>query len=171
MTIHETMLSTLAEICAELAARGGYTGAAVASLTEQVCWENLFHEIRDRAEPVYAFDANGLLSAALKYRGRKLFDSNATLLWRELTHAEEDDGLDTTRYLEMWLLEDMSFALVHNVSMVIKSGDFYYATEYRSIVKLLKERDDLFFTPESLTEELEEMCIPQWENEATIYEL
>lgn len=46
-----------------------------------------------------------------------------------------------------------------------------YATEYRSIVKLLKERDDLFFTPESLTEELEEMCIPQWENEATIYEL
>ncbi len=54
---------------------------------------------------------------------------------------------------------------------VIKSGDFYYATEYRSIVKLLKERDDLFFTPESLTEELEEMCIPQWENEATIYEL
>lgn len=51
MTIHETMLSTFAEICAELAVRGSYTGAAVASLTEQVCWENLFHEIRDRAEP------------------------------------------------------------------------------------------------------------------------
>ena len=78
MTIHETMLSTFAEICAELAVRGGYTGAAVVSLTEQVCWENLFHEIRDRAEPVYAFDANGLLSAALKYRGQKLFDRNAT---------------------------------------------------------------------------------------------
>ena len=68
MTIHETMLSTFAEICAELAVRGSYTGAAVMSLTEQVCWENLFHEIRDRAEPVYAFDANGLLSAALKDR-------------------------------------------------------------------------------------------------------
>ena len=64
------------------------------SLTEQVCWENLFHEIRDRAEPVYAFDANGLLSAALKYRGRKLFDRNATLLWREPTYAEEDDELE-----------------------------------------------------------------------------
>ena len=81
------------------------------SLTEQVCWENLFHEIRDRAEPVYAFDANGLLSAALKYRGRKLFDRNATLLWREPTHSEEDDELDTTRYLEMWLLEDMTLAV------------------------------------------------------------
>lgn len=80
------------------------------------------------------------------------------------------DMTDTSYNRELWLLEDMSFALVHNVSMVIKSGDFYYATEYRSIVKLLKERDDLFFTPESLTEELEEMCIPQWENEATIYD-
>lgn len=75
------------------------------------------------------------------------------------------DMTDTSYNRELWLLEDMSFALVHNVSMVIKSGDFYYATEYRSIVKLLKERDDLFFTPESLTEELEEMCIPQWENQ------
>ena len=111
MTIHETMLSTFTEICAELAIRGGYTGAAVVSLTEQVCWENLFHEIRDRAEPVYAFDANGLLSAALKYCGRKLFDCNATLLWREPTHSEEDDGLDTTRYLEIWLLEDMTLAV------------------------------------------------------------
>ena len=35
MTIHETMLSTFAEICAELAVRGSYTGAAVMSLTEQ----------------------------------------------------------------------------------------------------------------------------------------
>ena len=113
MTIHETMLSTFAEICAELAVRGSYTGAAVASLTEQVCWENLFHEIRDRAEPVYAFDTNGLLSDALKYRGQKLFDCNATLLWREPTHAEEDDELDTTRYLEMWLLEDMTLSLIH----------------------------------------------------------
>ena len=111
MTIHETMLSTFAEICAELAVRDNYTGAAVMSLTEQVCWENLFHEICDRAEPVYAFDANGLLSAALKYRGRKLFDSNATLLWREPTHSEEDDELDTTRYLEMWMLEDMTLAV------------------------------------------------------------
>ena len=115
MTIHETMLSTFAEICAELAVRGSYTGAAVMSLTEQVCWENLFHEIRDRAEPVYAFDANGLLSAALKYRGRKLFDSNATLLWREPTHSEEDDELDTTRYLEMWLFRKITSAHIERV--------------------------------------------------------
>lgn len=65
MTIHETMLSTFAEICAELAVRGSYTGAAVASLTEQVCWENLFHEIRDRAEPVYRENAKHLAVQAI----------------------------------------------------------------------------------------------------------
>ena len=131
MTIHETMLSTFAEICAELAVRGNYTGAAVMSLTEQVCWENLFHEICDRAEPVYAFDANGLLSAALKYRGRKLFDSNATLLWREPTHSEEDDELDTTRYLEMWMLEDMTLAITSCFQVDYEGSDGDYTTEYR----------------------------------------
>ena len=131
MTIHETMLSTFADICAELAVRGGYTGAAVASLTEQVCLENLFHEIRDRAEPVYAFDANGLLPDALKYRGHKLFDCNATLLWREPIHSEEDDELDTTRYLEMWLLEDMTLAVTSCFQVDYDGGDGDYTTEYR----------------------------------------
>ena len=131
MTIHETMLSTFAEICAELAARGSYTGAAVASLTEQVCWENLFHKIRDRAEPVYVFDANGLLPDALKYRGRKLFDSNATLLWREPTHSEEDEELNTTRSLEMWLLEDMTMAVTSCFQVDYDGGDGDYTTEYR----------------------------------------
>ena len=171
MTIHETMLSTLAEICAELAARGGYTGAAVASLTEQVCWENLFHEIRDRAEPVYAFDANGLLSAALKYRGRKLFDSNATLLWRELTHAEEDDGLDTTRYLEMWLLEDMTLAVTSCFQVDYDGGDGDYTTEYREY-----KGDEIPFSepvPDLLdfVDRLESLCPDEYHpDEVVIYE-
>ena len=170
MTIHETMLSTFAEICAELAVRGSYTGAAVASLTEQVCWENLFHEIRDRAEPVYAFDTNGLLSDALKYRGQKLFDCNATLLWREPTHAEEDDELDTTRYLEMWLLEDMSVAVVSCVQIVFGDGNDYI-TEYREY-----KGDEIPFSepvPDLLDflDRLESLCPDEYHpDEVVIYE-
>ena len=170
MTIHETMLSTFAEICAELAVRGSYTGAAVASLTEQVCWENLFHEIRDRAEPVYAFDTNGLLSDALKYRGQKLFDCNATLLWREPTHAEEDDELDTTRYLEMWLLEDMSVAVVSCVQIVFCDGNDYI-TEYREY-----KGDEIPFSepvPDLLdfVDRLESLCPDEYHpDEVVIYE-
>ena len=116
-----------------------------------LCLPEICMALRDKAETPYEYVVKTNIDRGFEYRGKELFMQRACLVYSDM--------------------EDMSFVLVHNVSMVIKSGDFYYATEYRSIMKLLKERDDLFFTPESLTEELEEMCVPQWENEATIYEL
>jgi len=55
--------------------------------------------------------------------------------------------------------------------MLIGSDDTGYVTEYRAFKKILKNAEDLFFSPEELIEELESMCVPQWEHEATIYEL
>lgn len=135
-----------------------------------LCLSELCMALRDKAETAYEYVVKTNIDRGFEYRGKELFMQRACLIYSDMEIGIYD-MTDTSYNRELWLLEDMSFALVHNVSMVIKSGDFYYATEYRSIVKLLKERDDLFFTPESLTEELEEMCIPQWENEATIYEL
>lgn len=135
-----------------------------------LCLLEVCMALRDKAETAYEYVVKTNIDRGFEYRGKELFMQRACLIYSDIEIGIYD-MTDTSYNRELWLLEDMSFALVHNVSMVIKSGDFYYATEYRSIVKLLKERDDLFFTPESLTEELEEMCIPQWENEATIYEL
>lgn len=135
-----------------------------------LCLPEVCMALRDKAETPYEYVVKTNIDRGFEYRGKELFMQRACLIYSDMEIGIYD-MTDTSYNRELWLLEDMSFALVHNVSMVIKSGDFYYATEYRSIVKLLKERDDLFFTPESLTEELEEMCIPQWENEATIYEL
>lgn len=135
-----------------------------------LCLPEVCMALRDKAETPYEYVVKTNIDRGFEYRGKELFMQRACLIYSDMEIGIYD-MTDTSYNRELWLLEDMSFALVHNVSMVIKSGDFYYATEYRSIVKLLKERDNLFFTPESLTEELEEMCIPQWENEATIYEL
>ena len=135
-----------------------------------LCQLEVCMALRDKAETAYEYVVKTNIDRGFEYRGKELFMQRACLIYSDMEIGIYD-MTDTSYNRELWLLEDMSFALVHNVSMVIKSGDFYYATEYRSIVKLLKDRDDLFFTPESLTEELEEMCIPQWENEATIYEL
>ena len=68
-------------------------------------------------------------------------------------------------------MEDMSFSIVRCVAMSIGSEETGYSTEYRAYKKKLENRDDLFFTPEELIEELESICVPQWEHEATIYEL
>ena len=51
----------------------------------------------------------------------------------------------------------MSFAIVHCVKMKIGSEDAGYVTEYRAFKKPLEISEDLFFSPESLIEELESM--------------
>lgn len=66
----------------------------------------------------------------------------------------------------------MSFVIVRCVTLFIEgsTGEFY-ATEYRTMVKTVTERDDLFFTPEDLVDEFDELCEDIWENKATIYEM
>ena len=168
MTNLETMLFTFAEICTDLAVRGGYTDAVVVSLTEEVNWENLFHAIRDWAEPVFSFSADGILCAALKYRGRKLFDRNATLLWREPTHSDEGDELDTTRYLEMWLLEDMTLAITSCFQADYNSDDGDYTIEYReykgSCWPSAETAPDLF----DFLEHLSDLCPEKFDPEETV---
>lgn len=135
-----------------------------------LCLPEICMALRDKVETPYEYTIRTNIDRGFEYRGKELFVQRACLLYTDM-EISVFDMAETSYNRELWLLEDMSFAVVHNVSMVVKSEDYYYTTEYRSIVKLLKERDDLFFTPESLMEELDDMCIPQWENEATIYEL
>ena len=138
--------------------------------SEVLCLPEICMALRDKVGTPYEYTIRTNLDRGFEYRGKELFVQRACLLYTDM-EISVFDMVDTSYNRELWLLEDMSFAIVHNVSMVVKSEDYYYTTEYRSIVKLLKERDDLFFTPESLMEELDDMCIPQWESEATIYEL
>ena len=100
----------------------------------------------------------------------ELFDQRACLIISDVEQAVLDE-IQTTYETELWLMEDMNFAIVRCVSMLIGSDDTGYVTEYRAFKKILKNAEDLFFSPEELIEELESMCVPQWEHEATIYEL
>ena len=99
-----------------------------------------------------------------------LFDQRGCLILSDVEQMVFDEA-KTTYATELWLLEDMSFAIVHCVKMKIGSEDTGYVTEYRAFKKPLEISEDLFFSPESLIEELESMCVPLWEHEATIYEL
>lgn len=101
---------------------------------------------------------------------RQLLDQRACLIISDVEQAVLDE-IKTTYETELWLMEDMNFAIVRCVSMLIGSDDTGYVTEYRAFKKILKSAEDLFFSPEELIEELESMCVPQWEHEATIYEL
>ena len=126
--------------------------------------------LRGAAQTVYQYSVAGGYEKCFNYRGMELFDQRACLIISDVEQAVLDE-IKTTYETELWLMEDMNFAIVRCVSMLIGSDDTGYVTEYRAFKKILKSAEDLFFSPEELIEELESMCVPQWEHEATIYEL
>lgn len=126
--------------------------------------------LRDRAERVYQFKLDTDIEKGFKYRSAELFNQRAILIYEENEIITCTNETTTTYNTELWLLEDMRFMIVHLVRMTHNDG-VAYESEYRTVVKQLETKDDLFFSPENLIEALEEMCIPIWEMEAIIYEL
>ena len=126
--------------------------------------------LRDRAESIYEYTVDSFREQGFDYRGKELFDKRGCMIMSQVDQAaigEEEIFYNT----ELWLMEDMTFVIVRCVSMLTRSDFTGYTTEYRSFKKNVEELADLFFTPEELIDELEAMCAPQWEHEATIYEL
>lgn len=113
-----------------------------------LCLPEVCMALRDKAETAYEYVVKTNIDRGFEYRGKELFMQRACLIYSDIEIGIYD-MTDTSYNRELWLLEDMSFALVHNVSMVIKSGDFYYATEYTreevqaELVRLFEEQYDL----------------------------
>lgn len=126
--------------------------------------------LRDDAQIVYEFSLSGGYSEWFDYRGKELFNKRGILLISDIEEAVVDK--ESVFYeTELWLMEDMTFALVRCTTIVTGSEKEGYTGEYRAFKKKVEGRDDLFFEPEELIEKLESMCVPHWEGEATIYEL
>lgn len=130
MTTIEKLIDSIANICIDLGLRGEYSPKEITDLVCTIEVVHLYDALRDLAEPVYVFSTDGDRSMALKYHSKKLFDQNATLLWREPVRCADDAELASSRYLELWLLEDMSVAVVSCVQIVY-GGECDYITEYR----------------------------------------
>ncbi|MEG0416563.1 MAG: hypothetical protein RR565_10570 [Erysipelothrix sp.] len=126
--------------------------------------------LRDTAQSIYQYTMESSYELGFEYRGKELFNQRGCKIYTAPEFAVSDIA-NILYHKELWLLEDMSFAIVHCVVMSVGNGQFDYITEYRAIVKRLVDRNDLFMKPEQLLEEFEEICIPQWEHTATIYEL
>lgn len=135
-----------------------------------LCLPEVCNALREKAQTVYQYQIESPFEKGFRYRGKELFGQRACMMYSDVEIAAFD-MVATTYETELWLLEDMSFAVVHCVVVKVESDEMSHTTEYRAVVKKVESRNDLFFTPESLIEVLEEICVPQWESEATIYEL
>ncbi|MCR0271538.1 hypothetical protein MKA31_05495 [[Clostridium] innocuum] len=135
-----------------------------------LCLEEVVLALRNNAQIVHEYEVDGSIEFAFKYKGKELFGQRAIKLCSEMEVGASSNQTDVSYYTELWLLEDMSFAVTHCIEMSHDDG-IVYESRYRTFVQKVKGREDLFFAPEKLIDTLEELCVPIWESEATIYEL
>ena len=111
-----------------------------------LCLPEVCMALKDAVQTVYQYSVTGGYEKSFDYRGVELFNQRGCLILSDVEQMVFDEA-ETTYATELWLLEDMSFAIVHCVKMKIGSEDAGYVTEYRAFKKPLEISEDLFFSP------------------------
>ena len=98
---------------------------------DEMDFDALLQAIRFNAETVYAYSAEGSdFDSGCNYFGQELFPCRATRIY-SFCVMEEMDIVLLNRVLELWLLDDLSFALVASTETDYEEGA--YCTAYRVI--------------------------------------
>lgn len=87
-----------------------------------LCLPEVCTALRGAAQTVYQYSVAGGYEKCFNYRGMELFDQRACLIISDVEQAVLDE-IKTTYETELWLMEDMNFAIVRCVSMLIGSDD------------------------------------------------
>lgn len=124
---------------------------------------------QEDATAVYESHTMGSYRGKWAYFGKELFNQRAYLLCRE--EKQNKSGVVTAAFdTELWILEDMSFALTRCIYTAVALEKDHYETVYRQLVKKVDRREDLFCSPDDLLKKMKELCAPEWEETATIFE-
>ena len=137
----------------------GYTETEIDEFLENIDYHALLQAVWNKAETVYAYRADGKNALSLDYRSAELFKQRATLL----------GAVFAARSMELWLLEDMGFAVVAKFS--VNAGEGEYVTEYRVYKGSDWADSEISLDLEDLVAELAALCDPYYEHEQPIYEL
>ena len=89
----------------------GYTETEIDEFLENIDYHALLQAVWNKAETVYAYRADGKNALSLDYRSAELFKQRATLLYEDVGDSYIG-AVFAARSMELWLLEDMGFAVV-----------------------------------------------------------
>ena len=146
----------------------GYTSSEISEYLDGIDFNTLLQAVWNNAETVYAYRADGNHDFSMDYRGEELFDQRATLLYED-TGEGYIGAVIAVRSLELWLLEDMTFAIVANFRVEVGSSE--YITEYRVYKGSDWTDSDIDLDLKDLADELAAMCEPCYDRHQPIYEL
>ena len=121
--------------------------------------------------PEYRMENN--IGECMSYYGGELFGQRAAFIMRYYDTSAEENGIEIDYGTELWFLEDMQFAVVHVMrTEILESETPRHIAEYRKVVTIIEDADDIFFSLEDFLGELDDICMfHTLEHEATIYEL
>lgn len=123
-----TMRNNLSEFIRTEGNRYNATQAEVNRLLLSLDYVQLYHALRSEAEPVYVFRATGNCGL-LQYHSENLFPANAMRLWSNEGSPVEDAEMSSSYFTEIWLLDDMTVAVVSCYRLTNYDMDF--EVEYR----------------------------------------
>ena len=100
-------------------------------MMDDLDYDALLQSLHFNQEIVYAYTAEGVnIDSSCNYNGLELFPRMATLIDTRCVRESLDVVL-TSRTLELWMLDDFSFALVANTETDFAEGLFH--TAYRVV--------------------------------------
>ena len=137
-------------------------------LLEGMDYPTLLQGLHVSRMPVYEFRADSKLENSFEYRGQELFSGTAMLLYTDIGDACLDVALHS-RFYELWLLEDMTLAVVSVFRNDIGNGT--YVTEYRSYKGEDWEEAGMCIDFLDLADDLDSLCASVYEREVPYYEL
>lgn len=161
MDAYEALKETFDDLFQQAVEEGCYTEDEAAELVESLDIYSLLQVVRHNATTVYSYITQGRQERSFNYRGEDLFRQKATLLYEE-TDQVTMEIVVATRTLELWLLEDMSLAVVSCVSVNYDHDG--YITQYRTIKDTPVMDSELCLDLGELVEDLNGLCGPVYEH-------
>ena len=131
MSFHPSLKHALAEL---YLGNMAFSAGEVTELLQSIDFVALEDAVNDRMEPVFAYTSDSRLLRRFNVRTGELFDLYATLLYSGPHVICDLDGTGAvvcSKGLELWILEDMTFAVVAHYGIYCLHNSFY--AHYRAV--------------------------------------
>ena len=120
------------------------------------------NNLQRTASDVYLFTYASNAKETGTDMGKCLFDQKAAWIGTLSNEDQQVGGNMICSENELWLLEDMTFAHAFcNRNQRFESEDVMSVTEYRMVIGIIRDRDDLFFDAASLFKSLGDLAIDE----------
>ena len=118
------------------------------------------NNLQRTASDVYLFTYASNAKETGTDMGKCLFDQKAAWIGTLSNEDQQVGGNMICSENELWLLEDMTFAHIFCLCNIkVEDGEYTNRTECRTLVRIIRDREDLFFSAAKLLQALEDIVI------------